>query len=52
MKIVIANKSHAQYAEIICTTIKESAKVRGTVLPAEPRNISLVKWKRVMLSLP
>ncbi|WP_037320857.1 GNAT family N-acetyltransferase [Salegentibacter sp. Hel_I_6] len=30
MKIVIANKSHAQYAEIICTTIEESAKVRGT----------------------
>ncbi|WP_373056069.1 GNAT family N-acetyltransferase [Zunongwangia sp. H14] len=30
MKIVIANKSHASYAEIICTTIEESAKVRGT----------------------
>lgn len=30
MKIIIANKSHAQYAEIICTTIEESAKVRGT----------------------
>lgn len=30
MKIIIANKSHAQYAEIICETIKESAKVRGT----------------------
>lgn len=30
MKIVIANKSHAKFAEIICTTIEESAKVRGT----------------------
>jgi len=30
MKIVIANKSHIKYAEIICETIKESAKVRGT----------------------
>ncbi|MDV7186993.1 GNAT family N-acetyltransferase [Lutibacter sp. TH_r2] len=30
MKIVIANSSHIKYAEIICDTIKESAKVRGT----------------------
>ena len=30
MKIIIANKSHASYAELICTTIEESAKVRGT----------------------
>jgi len=30
MKVVIANKSHIKYAEIICETIKESAKVRGT----------------------
>tara|TARA_R110001583_G_scaffold49255_5_gene154224 strand:- start:3619 stop:4239 length:621 start_codon:yes stop_codon:yes gene_type:complete len=30
MKIVIANSSHIKYAEIICETIKESAKVRGT----------------------
>ncbi|REE83049.1 acetyltransferase (GNAT) family protein [Lutibacter oceani] len=30
MKIVIANLSHIKYAEIICETIKESAKVRGT----------------------
>ena len=30
MKIIIANESHARYAEIICTTIEESAKVRGT----------------------
>lgn len=30
MKINIANNSHAQYAEIICSTIEDSAKVRGT----------------------
>lgn len=30
MDIVIANKSHAIYAQIICDTIAESAKVRGT----------------------
>ena len=30
MKVVIANMSHIKYAEIICDTIKESAKVRGT----------------------
>lgn len=30
MKIIIANKAHIQYAGIICETIEESAKVRGT----------------------
>jgi len=30
MNIVIANKSHSKYAPIICETISESAKVRGT----------------------
>ncbi len=30
MKIVGANKSHFKYAQIICDTIAESAKVRGT----------------------
>lgn len=30
MKVVIANTLHIKYAEIICETIKESAKVRGT----------------------
>ncbi|APG59204.1 GNAT family N-acetyltransferase [Christiangramia salexigens] len=30
MKIIIANKSHACYAEVICKNIEESAKVRGT----------------------
>ena len=30
MQIVIANKSHIIYANIICETIAEAAKVRGT----------------------
>ncbi|MGB5554161.1 MAG: GNAT family N-acetyltransferase [Flavobacteriaceae bacterium] len=30
MKLVIANESHFKYAQIICDTIEESAKVRGT----------------------
>ncbi len=30
MKIVVANESHFKYAQIICDTIEESAKVRGT----------------------
>ena len=30
MDIVIANKSHSEYATIICENIAESAKVRGT----------------------
>jgi N-acetylglutamate synthase-like GNAT family acetyltransferase len=30
MEIVIANKSHSIYADIICETIAESARVRGT----------------------
>ncbi|MBT8300904.1 MAG: GNAT family N-acetyltransferase [Maribacter sp.] len=30
MEIVIANESHYKYAAIICDTIAESAKVRGT----------------------
>jgi GNAT superfamily N-acetyltransferase len=30
MKIVIANKSHTKYAQQICDTISEAAKVRGT----------------------
>ncbi|MBC3845250.1 GNAT family N-acetyltransferase [Winogradskyella echinorum] len=30
MKIVIADKSHSHYAETICETIAEAAKVRGT----------------------
>ena len=30
MKLIIANKSHVKYAQIISDTITESAKVRGT----------------------
>ena len=30
MEIVIANKSHVVYAEIICKTIEDAAQVRGT----------------------
>lgn len=30
MNIVVANESHFKYAQIICDTIAESAKVRGT----------------------
>jgi len=30
MEIIIADKSHSKYAEIICETIAESANVRGT----------------------
>ena len=30
MKIVIADKSHSVYADIICETIAESASIRGT----------------------
>jgi len=30
MEIVVANESHVTYAQIICDTIAESAKVRGT----------------------
>ena len=30
MDIVIANKSHIKYADIICETIENSAKIRGT----------------------
>ena len=30
MEIIIANKSHSMYAEIICETISDAAQVRGT----------------------
>lgn len=41
MEIVIANKSHTKYAEIICETIAESAEVRGTgIAKRTPKYIS------------
>lgn len=30
MKIIVANKSHSKYAALICDTMADSAKVRGT----------------------
>ena len=40
MKIVIANKSHSTYAEIICQTIELAAQVRGTgIAKREPAYI-------------
>jgi GNAT superfamily N-acetyltransferase len=30
MEIIVANKSHIKFAQLICDTIEESAKVRGT----------------------
>ena len=30
MKIIVANTSHFKYAQVICDTIADSAKVRGT----------------------
>jgi GNAT superfamily N-acetyltransferase len=40
MKVVIANKSHTIYAQQICNTISEAAKVRGTgIAKREPAYI-------------
>lgn len=40
MKIVIADKSHSIYADIICQTIAEAAQVRGTgIAKREPEYI-------------
>ncbi|MGB3606958.1 MAG: GNAT family N-acetyltransferase, partial [Psychroserpens sp.] len=30
MEIIIADKSHSIYADIICQTIEQAAQVRGT----------------------
>ena len=30
MNLIVANESHFKYAEVICDTIADSAKVRGT----------------------
>ena len=41
MEIVIANKSHTVYAEIICKTIEDAAQVRGTgIAKRKPEYIS------------
>ncbi len=40
MKIIIADKSHIVYANIICETISEAAKVRGTgIAKREPEYV-------------
>ncbi|WP_299053070.1 GNAT family N-acetyltransferase [uncultured Polaribacter sp.] len=41
MEIVIANKSHIVYADIICKTIAEAAQVRGTgIAKREPEYVA------------
>jgi GNAT superfamily N-acetyltransferase len=45
MKIVIANTSHAKYAEIICDTIEESARVRGTGIARRTPEYILTKME-------
>ncbi len=45
MKIVIANNSHAKYAEIICDTIEESARVRGTGIARRTPEYILTKME-------
>lgn len=45
MKIVIANESHARYAEIICSTIEESAKTRGTGIARRTPEYILTKMQ-------
>lgn len=45
MKIVIANQSHANFAEIICDTIEESAKVRGTGIARRTPEYILTKMQ-------
>ncbi len=45
MKIVIANNTHAKYAAIICDTIEESAKVRGTGIARRTPEYILTKME-------
>lgn len=45
MKIVIANQSHASYAEVICDTIEESARVRGTGIARRTPEYILTKMQ-------
>ncbi|MCM4160224.1 GNAT family N-acetyltransferase [Antarcticibacterium flavum] len=45
MKIVIANKTHAAYADVICDTIEESAKVRGTGIARRTPEYILTKME-------
>ena len=43
MKIVIANASHSSYASIICSTIEEAAKKRGTGIAKRDPNYVISK---------
>ncbi len=45
MKIVIANQSHSNYAEVICDTIEESARVRGTGIARRTPEYILTKMQ-------
>ncbi|MCP4975968.1 MAG: GNAT family N-acetyltransferase [Maribacter sp.] len=46
MEIVIANESHFKYATIICDTIAESAKVRGTGIAKRTPDYILKKLEK------
>ena len=45
MDIIIADKSHSIYAEIICDTIAEAAKVRGTGIAKRQPNYIITKME-------
>ncbi|MCX2839711.1 GNAT family N-acetyltransferase [Salinimicrobium profundisediminis] len=45
MKIVIANASHEKYAQVICDTIEESAKIRGTGIARRTPEYILTKMQ-------
>ncbi|MGG8495413.1 GNAT family N-acetyltransferase [Tenacibaculum sp. TC6] len=46
MKIVIANTSHSSYAQIICSTIEEAAKKRGTGIAKRDPNYVISKMQQ------
>lgn len=46
MQIVIANASHISYAEIICNTIEEASKVRGTGIAKREVNYIITKLEK------
>ena len=45
MEVVIANESHSKYAQLICETIEESAKVRGTGIAQRTPEYIITKMK-------
>jgi N-acetylglutamate synthase-like GNAT family acetyltransferase len=47
MEIVIANKSHSVYAEIICKTIEDAAQVRGTGIAKRKPEYIITKMNNV-----